>query len=32
IGTLIVSQSIERQGNRGGFVKFETPSFAKKNS
>lgn len=32
IGTLIVSQSIERQENRGGFVKFKAPSFAKKNS
>lgn len=32
IGTLIVSQSIDRQENRGGFVKYKTPNFIKKNS
>lgn len=32
IGYLIVTQSIERHENRGGFVKFESASFVKKNS
>lgn len=32
IGILIVSQSIERQENRGGFVKFKSASFSQKNN